>query len=232
MNLSTKSIVRAALERNPLLADFYARAQKIVPCDSAHDFSHIERVAAMTVEISTREIKSRKARDIFVSEIDDCIVAALLHDCVPVAKDSPLRKQSSQLSSDQARKWLVEKDWPEASIESICGAIRDHSFSAGFIPNTLLGEALQDADRLESLGAIGLYRVIVTGVAMGCSLFDASDPWAKNRELDDRRYSVDHFYTKLLKLPESFRTQAAREEAQKRADFLQLFLRQLSHEIS
>jgi uncharacterized protein len=220
-----------ALVRNPRVAHFYELTQTIKPCDAAHDFSHMIRVARMTIDIYARETEANESRGIHAEEVDACIVAALLHDCVPVPKNSPLRKESSRLSSEKAREWLLECEWPTGWVDPICGAIRDHSYSAGHTPSTLLGESLQDADRLESLGAIGLYRTIATGVSMDCTLFDAADPWAKNRELDDRRFSVDHFFTKLFKLPASFCTKAAREEAVRRANFLQSFIDQLKHEI-
>jgi len=220
-----------ALVRNPKVAYFYEKAKEIVPADAAHDFAHFERVARKTVEIYSTEVQSRESRGIHSDEVDACLVAALLHDCVPVAKNSPLRKESSRLASEKAREWLVESEWPNEWVDPICGAIRDHSYSAGHEPSTLLGEALQDADRLESLGAIGLYRVIATGVSMGCTLFDPNDPWAENRPLDDRRFSVDHFFTKLFKLPASFRTTHAREEASRRAEYLRGFVEQLKREI-
>ena len=202
----------------------------IPPIDAGHDFSHVERVARDCVKIYSAEIQKKHQREISLSEIKDAIVSALLHDCVPIAKDSPLRKESSRLASEKAREWLTELNWG-SSLEDIVGAVRDHSFSAGRIPQTLLGESLQDADRLEALGAIGLYRVIATGVSMGAQLFDPNDPWAEHRPLDDRNFSMDHFFTKLLRLPASFRTQAAKEEAQKRADFLMGFVEQLRKEI-
>ncbi len=179
------------------------------------------------------------------SEVDDVIASALLHDCVPVAKDSPLRKESARLCSEKAREWLQELQWGGTSesrpgsddsstlrrIDGICGAILDHSYSSGRIPSTLTGRALQDADRLEALGALGLFRTIATGVSMGAVLFDPADPWAEHRELDDRRYTIDHFFTKLLKLPETFRTRWARHEAIRRAEYLRGFLDQLRHEL-
>jgi len=218
------------LIENPKVRTLWERAKQIKPVDAGHDFSHIERVARMTVEIYSKESKTRRhvaTRE----EIDACTVAALLHDCVPVPKNSPLRKESSRLASEKAREWLVELEWAPKSINEICDAILDHSFSSGRTPRSLLGEALQDADRLEALGAIGLYRVIATGVSMGAELFNSDDPWAKSRELDDRKYSIDHFFTKLLKLPETFRTAAAKEEAKKRTDYLQGFVDQLRGEI-
>ena len=219
------------------LETLLTRARSITPVDRAHDFSHLERVARMTREIFIRESRLRHGHLATQDDLDACEAAALLHDCVPVAKDSPLRKESSRLASEKAREWLLELNWqPREKIEEICGAILDHSFSSGRVPHTLLGEALQDADRLEALGAIGLYRVIATGVAMGAEFFHADDPFAEKtgkqkRELDDRKYSIDHFYTKLLRLPETFRTETAREEAIKRAQFLVDFLKQLKLEL-
>ena len=110
-------------------------------------------------------------------------------------------------------------------------AVRDHSFSRGAVPRGPLGEALQDADRLEALGAIGLLRCVSTGVRMGGAWFDGDDPWAAGRPLDDTRYSVDHFFTKLLGLAATMRTEAGRAEARHRAAFLEAFLAQLAHEL-
>jgi len=172
-------------------------------------------------------------------EIDAVLAAALLHDCVPVAKNSPLRKESSRLASEKAFEILSnqktskgDRAWSRDWVAEITDAILDHSFSAGRTPRSLLGECLQDADRLEALGAIGLYRTIATGVSMGASLFHATDPWAERRELDDRSYSIDHFFTKLLKLPATFRTTSGQKEAQDRAGYLQCFVEQLKKEIT
>ncbi len=219
------------LSKNPKLKNLHDRAEKIVPVDAGHDFFHTRRVAILAAGIFEEEIQSREKRSATASELDACFASALMHDCVPVPKNSPLRKESARLCSEKAREWLKELSWEEGTLELICGAILDHSFSSGRIPSTLVGEALQDADRLEALGALGLYRTIATGVSMGTLLFDPEDPWAEKRELDDRRFTIDHFFIKLLKLPEGFRTKSARGEAQKRADFLRDFLANLKSEI-
>ncbi|MBC7396279.1 MAG: HD domain-containing protein [Bdellovibrionales bacterium] len=226
-------VLRERLEQNFKLRTLYERAKSIKPVDAAHDFSHMERVAALTLQIYARELESQEQRAAVDSELDQCIAAALLHDCVPIAKNSPLRKDSSRLSSEKAREWLNEMEFANnAEIDLIAQAVLDHSYSSGRIPTSLLGQALQDADRLESLGALGLYRTIATGVAMGAELFNSEDPWAEKRELNDLKFSLDHFFTKLLKLPESFRTDAARAEAHRRADFLRAFVTQLQSEIT
>jgi uncharacterized protein len=220
------------LEKNPKLLEIRNRVEKIVPADAGHDFHHTLRVARGSLRILLEESKRGDARAPSDEECDAVIASALLHDCVPVAKNSPLRKESARLCSEKAREWLIELQWdPPAMVEVIAEAVLDHSYSGGRIPRTLIGKCLQDADRLEALGALGLYRTIATGVSMGCLLFDPEDPFATGRAWDDRRFTIDHFFTKLLKLPESFQTKAARAEAFERARYLEGFIAQLKHEI-
>ena len=136
-------------------------------------------------------------------------------------------EQSAALASER----LPTLGFPPEAVTRIADAIRDHSFSRGATPATPLGCALQDADRLEALGAIGLLRCISTGVRIGGEWFDADDPWAEARPLDDRRYAVDHFFTKLLRLPAAMRTEAGRAEAERRAAFLREFAARLGDEL-
>ena len=216
----------------------YDLAHKIPPADAGHDFSHIERVASYALKLFSEEVLVTEKRELTVDEADAILAAAFLHDCVPVAKNSPLRKESSQLASVKAAEILNaqkingERVWSRDWVAEITAAIHDHSFSSGRVPQSLLGECLQDADRLEALGAIGLFRTIATGVSMGTALFDQKDPWAERRELDDKKYSIDHFFTKLLKLPETFRTTYGKKEARSRADYLRGFVEQLKKEIT
>jgi uncharacterized protein len=216
----------------------YDLASKIPPADAGHDFSHIERVSRYALKLYSEEVFALEKRELTLDESDAILAAAFLHDCVPVAKNSPLRKESSRLASEKAadilnaQKLNGERAWSRDWVSEITAAIHDHSFSSGRIPQSLLGECLQDADRLEALGAIGLFRTIATGVSMGTQLFDQQDPWADRRMLDDKKYSIDHFFIKLLKLPESFRTKYGKKEAQKRADYLRGFIEQLKIEIS
>ena len=74
------------------------------------------------------------------------------------------------------------------------------------MPQTLEAQVVQDADRLDALGAIGIARCIMTGVHMGTALYHMEEPFPMTREMDDRLYSVDHFYVKLLKLAGSMQT--------------------------
>lgn len=206
-------------------AQFSSLVQKVraLPVmDAGHAFDHTLRVAHLCVELASDEPQF----------LEHAYLAGLLHDCFPVAKSSPDRKHSAELCAQTAHQWLQEVNWlTESDRLIVVQAIEDHSYSSGRIPRSSVGNVLQDADRLEALGAIGLYRTIATGVAMGAILFDPTDPWAKERPLDDRKFTIDHFYTKLLRLPETFRTERGRNEAQKRAVLLQQFLDALKHEL-
>lgn len=217
---------------HPALREVYERVSQIPPVDAGHAFDHTVRVAKLCGRIYAEEIQARFGRPAGDLDLDSAIAAGLLHDCVPVAKNSPLRKQSAELCAREAESLLRELQWPSDELaREVVEAIEDHSYSAGRVPRSLIGEVLQDADRLEALGAIGLYRTIATGVMMGTALFDPADPWAERRTLDDKRFTIDHFFTKLLKLPSTFRTQAARAEAERRAAYLEGFADQLKSEL-
>ncbi|MHB0939310.1 MAG: HD domain-containing protein [Armatimonadota bacterium] len=111
----------------------------------------------------------------------------------------------------------------------IVRAIADHRFSAGRIPASPEGKILQDADRLDALGAIGIARALSFEVSR--ELYDPADPFAERRAPDDARYTVDHFYAKLLRLPETLHTPEARKMAQRRAGFMRIYLHELADEI-
>lgn len=191
--------------------------------DSAHGVSHFLRVALWTVKIGGSQVNPIEA-----------IAAALLHDIVNIPKNSPLRKEASRLCAEKAQDVLPRFGFNPDAIERISDAIRCHSFSRGEKPKSPLACALQDADRLEALGSIGIMRCVATGVQMGADFFHPDDPLAQSRDtrdLDDAKYSIDHFYTKLLKLPQTMTTNAGRAEAQERADTLRFFLSRLGKEL-
>jgi uncharacterized protein len=203
-----------------LLAEARARDTALAAPDPTHDVAHALRVARWTLALGGAEVDAREA-----------VAAALLHDAVNPPKDSPERSRASEGSAALARERLPALGFPAEAVARVADAIRDHSFSRGAVPATPLGRALQDADRLEALGAIGLLRCVSTGVRVGGAWFHADDPWAESRPLDDARYSIDHFFTKLLTLPATMRTEAGRREAERRAAFLRSFLARLGDEL-
>lgn len=202
------------------LSRLYSHVQQRMRSDAAHDLEHALRVALWTLRLGGDGIDVREA-----------VAAALLHDIVHVPKNDPARSHASELSAAEARTLLPEAGFDDAAVHRIADAIRDHSFSRGAVPDTPLGCALQDADRLEALGTLGTFRCIATGVAMNAAFFDADDPWARQRPLDDARFSTDHFFAKLLRLPATMLTAAGRAEAGRRADIMVLLLRRLGEEI-
>jgi uncharacterized protein len=181
--------------------------------DGAHDLSHIERV--------WRSIKTIQAEE--GGDLEILAASVLLHDCVQAPKNSPLRESASRLSAAEARNRLEELRWETTRIQAVAHAIESHSFSAGIVPETLEAKILQDADRLDAIGLTGIARCFYTAGQMSSSLYDPADPRGNARPLDDRRFALDHFPKKLLKLADGFKTPAGRILAQERQQALQAF---------
>jgi uncharacterized protein len=212
--------IRAILAADPSLAAIEKVAFKEIDADPAHDREHLLRVAAWTLCLVGEEFDHRMA-----------IAASLLHDIVNPPKNSQNRELASRQSAEFARQILPHHGFQPTTVEEIAIAIEEHSYIRGAVPSSRLGKALQDADRLDALGAIGVMRTVATGVRMGASLFDPDDPWATHRSLNDHQFTLDHFFTKLLHLPETMQTPAGRCEAETRVDFLIGYLRQLGAEL-
>jgi len=188
--------------------------------DAAHDLEHVRRVVRTAMSLAVPE----------GADPDIVFAAAWLHDCVAVPKDSPDRSKASRFAAAAASEFLAAAGWESRQIPFIHHAIEAHSFSAGIEPITPDARVVQDADRLDALGAHGLARCIATGASMGTGLVHPTDPWAVNRALDDVKWSVDHFFAKLFKLPAMMRTAAGRAEADRRSEVLKVFLRGLARE--
>jgi uncharacterized protein len=194
---------------------------EVMDGDPAHDISHVKRVVQNTTGLT--EVENGNAAV--------TIPAAWLHDCVSVPKDSPLRKQASRLAADEAVRFLGSVNYPAELLPAIHHAIEAHSFSANIETASLEACIVQDADRLEAIGAIGIARCFLTGGSMGTPLYDQADPFSENRTLDDRRYTLDHFYCKLMGLQDTMKTRAGRAEAIRRTDYMKDFLQRLGAEI-
>lgn len=218
--MTSREEVTALIERDPLLRAIATEARARMDGDPGHDFHHALRVAAWTIRIGGDEVDAVNA-----------IVAALLHDVINLPKNSPDRARASELSAELASELMRKHAFSRAAIDDVSAAIRTHSFSRGETPTNTLGRALQDADRLEALGALGVMRTVSCGAQMGAVFFDAEDPWAKARALDDKRFTVDHFFVKLLGLGAAMNTDVGRGEAERRIAFLRSFLDQLGDEI-
>jgi len=189
--------------------------------DGAHDLSHLQRVWH-----NVRTLHAEEAGD-----LDVLLAAVLLHDCVAVEKNSPLRSQASRLAAEKASAVLADMDWPSAKINAVAHAIEAHSFSANIAPLTLEAKIMQDADRLDSLGMLGVARTFYIAGRMGSALYDPQDPQAKARDYDDKRFCLDHFQTKLLHLADGFQTVTGQRLARIRHDRLKDFMELFEEEI-
>jgi uncharacterized protein len=189
--------------------------------DGAHDLSHIVRVWHNAKAIHREE----------GGDLEALAAAVLLHDCVQVAKDSPLRSKASLLAANESRVRLEALGWEPARIDIVACAIESHSFSAGIVPTSVEGCILQDADRLDAIGLSGIARCFYTAGRLGSRLYDLADPGAKTRPLDDVRNALDHFPKKLLTLEGGFKTRKGQELARERNQRVLEFYRAMLSEV-
>ena len=194
---------------------------KIMDNDPAHDFEHVMRVYSNAKKISKEEKANQKL----------VLSAALLHDIVSYPKSSKRSKFSSIDSAKKSKLILKKYDFTTEEIIIVFDAIVDHSFSQNKIPQTLEGKILQDADRLDALGSIGIARVFATSGSLNRPFYNIDDPFCAKRNPDDNLWAVDHFFNKLLKLEFMMNTKSGKIEAKQRTKVLKEFLKQLKNEI-
>lgn len=189
--------------------------------DPAHDWAHIGRVAkAAQTMAQTMQVNL------------ECVLAAVYcHDLINLPKDHPERKEASTLAAKEAEPLLIKAGFNADEITIIKQAIIEHSFSKGLKPTTLEAAIVQDADRLDALGAIGVLRCAAVNTQMKSKFYDPFDPLATERELNDKEFMVDHYFVKLFKLPELMNTEAGKELAQRRVQFMQNFINELMSEV-
>nr|WP_254007695.1 HD domain-containing protein [Rhizobium sp. L1K21] len=190
--------------------------------DGSHDLAHILRVFKNAMRIQAEEGGDREV----------LAAATLLHDCVAVEKNSPHRAQASRLAAEKASGILKSLNWPEEKIAAVAHAVTTHSFSANLPPETLEAKILQDADRLDAIGAIGVARCFYIGGRMNSGLHDIADPAGDARPLDDKNFAIDHFPIKLFKLADGFQTATGRKLAAERHRRLEEFRNQFLEEVS
>lgn len=189
--------------------------------DVAHDKDHIRRVVKNAKIILEQE----------QADHETVIAAGWLHDCVVLPKDHPKRSNSSTLAAKKAVQFLSEIGFSESKTEQIAHAIKAHSYSANITPETVEAKIVQDADRLDALGAIGIARCFAVSGQLGRLFYQSDDPFCEHRQPDDSLWTVDHFYSKLFQLPDTMNTTFAKQEAEKRVEFMKQFLERLQSEI-
>ena len=193
--------------------------------DGSHDLGHFRRVWKAAQYINKAE--GGPADELVL------LTAAYFHDLVALPKDHPERRRSSLLSAEKTAGLLAADfpDFPSGKIALVAHAIHAHSFTAGVVPETMEAKILQDADRMEALGAIGIARAFYIAGQLGGRLFDEVDPMAEGRDLDDKRYALDHFEVKLFRLPAMMNTASGRALAEREAEWMRGFIEKMRREI-
>lgn len=192
--------------------------------DPAHDALHLRRVVG----------NARMLLKTHDQPCDPHVVEAAcwLHDCVQLPKGQGRPGEAADRSADVAAQFLRALGISPAPTDLITDAIRTHSFSGGRAPLSSEGAVVQDADRLDALGAVGIARLWSTMVTLGGTMYAADDPAGTSRDLDDRRWALDHIERKLAKLADMMNTPAGRAEAQRRTAYILAYRTEFLREIS
>ena len=182
---------------------------------SGHDWYHIERVTNIA-----KEILKHEEADAFT-----VIAAALLHD---VADDKVSSNVDASLHN--IRTLLRDNAVESVTIDTIIDIITTISFKGGTGKKLTYIEAqiVQDADRLDALGAIGIARTFQYGGAKGQAMYDPDIPVRDAMDFETYRHgkntSINHFYEKILKIKDTMNTRTAIKLAEEREAFVKLFL--------
>lgn len=192
-----------------------------IESEPAHDFGHVMRVVK-----NARLIAEAEGADVEIAT-----TAALLHELFNLPKSHPDSHLAGDECAKHARRALEAEDCSQDFIDRVSAAIRDHAFSKGVVPEALESRVLQDADRLDALGAIGLARMWATCADMKRPFYSPDDPFCESRAPNDKEWGLDHVYKKLLLIPERLNLASSRELARERAAFIKTFVSQLRAEI-
>jgi uncharacterized protein len=190
---------------------------------SGHDWWHVYRVWKMAKNIGQKE-----EADMFVVEL-----AALLHDIA----DYKMHDGDDSVGPRIAREWLIKQSVDAKIINHVCKIIKDASFKGAKVKaeiNTIEGKIVQDADRLDALGAIGIGRTFAFGGAKGREMYNPEIKPKMHKSFDQYKKSnsptINHFYEKLLLLKDLMNTESGKKIARKRHIVMEKFLKDFFNE--
>ena len=177
--------------------------------DNIHGFSHVERVYDLSIKLGEKlnaNIKLLK-------------ISALLHDIGRIDENNDkLRRNHAQISAEKALAFLTSQNFNISNndIKSIIHCIEAHSFSNKIFPETLEAKILSDADKLDALGAIGLFRTISFTVL----------------NKDGIKEVIEHLENKILKLKDQLYLDVSKEIARERHKIILDFYKEIKNEIN
>ncbi|HLN96441.1 MAG TPA: HD domain-containing protein, partial [Flavobacterium sp.] len=191
--------------------------QELQGAEGGHDWFHIERVWK-----NARHIAEKEGGDLLVVEL-----AALLHDIA----DSKFHGGDETIGPAKAREWMQSLSLPEATIAHVVSIIENISFKGGTTARTFHSKELdivQDADRLDALGAIGIARTFNYGGFKNRALYDPSVPPQLNMSKEAYKNStaptLNHFYEKLFLLKDLMNTETGKALAEERHQYMEAFV--------
>lgn len=182
---------------------------------SHHDFSHVERVYNLAMRIA-RELPGS-------IDLEVLKIATILHDVARHLEDEGLIEDHAYEGAKIARGILEKLNFPREKIDEVAYCISVHRFRKGEKPRTVEAQILQDADRLDAIGAIGIARAFARGGWMNTPFWDPEKP----PKPDYDGYSetvINHFYEKLLKIKDTLNTEPAKKIAEERHRYMLEFI--------
>jgi uncharacterized protein len=212
------------IQEEIIISNTVSFVQKKLQGDSSgHDWWHIQRVWKMALYLAEKE-----GADTFLVQI-----SALLHDI----SDWKLNKNNTHDDSEIIGNWLLNQQLNRDIIEKVCDIIADISFKGAGVETpmkTIEGKVVQDADRLDAMGALGIARAFAYGGWKGREMHNPDIEPVMHNSFDDYKKkqstTINHFYEKLLLLQDRMNTTTARKIAQKRHLYMQDFLIQFRSE--
>lgn len=192
--------------------------------ESGHDFDHVLRVLALAERLARAE----------GADLEIVRAAALLHDIARSDEDESRGDDHAAMAAERARAILRERGMAPERVEAVAHAIAAHRFRGSAIPQTLEAKVLFDADKLDSIGAIGIARAFAISGALKQRLWGevAADAVATRNQRNSSHTAVAEFAVKLSKVRERVFTQSARQIADERHTYMAAFFERLEHEVN
>ena len=198
--------------------------EKLSGGDSGHDWWHVYRVWQMAKEIGKKE-----KTDLFVVEL-----GALLHD---IADWKFQKKRETSIGAMVAKEWLESLEVNPGIVAHVTKIVAGVSFKGAGEKDklkTIEGKVVQDADRLDAMGAIGIARSFAYGGRGGIPLYDPKIKPKENLPFSEYKKgsptTLNHFYEKLLLLKDRMHTKTGKRLAHKRHQFMKAYLNQFFEE--